>query len=326
VKTGPVILSDDIISAFEKPYRNFVSWDQGFAIQYLLCAFLLTTAWLLWKNRRKENALHKVGTTLFPRRIFTHQSAMADYQFYVIGAIIMGLISGYVLFSSAWLDERILKGLTAAFGPRVPIKPNVLVLAVETILYVVLFDFGYWLSHWLMHKLPWLWELHKSHHSAEVLTSFTTLRTHPYERVQEGNLIILSTSPVHAAFTYFYGPAAHDFQLWQVNIILLAYFATVHNLRHTHIWLPIRGPLARVFQSPAHHQIHHSTSKRHLDRNFGLCLAVWDWMFGTLYIPEKEQEDFKLGIGKESAEYHSVSAILFLPFVKIARRIRGETY
>jgi sterol desaturase/sphingolipid hydroxylase (fatty acid hydroxylase superfamily) len=318
-----VSANNDILSALKKPFENLVALNQGFCLQSLACAFFLATLLFLWKNRRKENALGRTLAFFFPRRILLHPSAVADYEFYLLGAVVMGLISGYVLFSTSWMDAQVVKGLTFLFGTHAPIKPNFIVLTIETVAYVALFDFGYWLSHWLMHKVPWLWELHKSHHSAEVLTSFTTLRTHPYERVQEGNLIILSTSLVHGSFTYVFGPEAHDFKLWQVNVLLLLYFATVHNLRHTHIWLPIRGPLARIFQSPAHHQIHHSTSKRHVDKNFGLSLAIWDWMFGTLYIPEAEKEDFKLGIGKESAEYHSVGALLFLPFIKIARRIRG---
>lgn len=47
--------------------------------------------------------------------------------------------------------------------------------------------------------------------------------------------------------------------------------------------------------SPAMHQVHHSIEPRHFNRNYGQALAIWDWMFGTLYvIHEKEVVTFGL--------------------------------
>ena len=57
--------------------------------------------------------------------------------------------------------------------------------------------------------------------------------------------------------------------------------AYVH-LQHSHMWIAFRGMLGRIFVSPAHHQVHHSDNPKHFDKNFGSCLALWDWMFGTL--------------------------------------------
>ena len=42
-------------------------------------------------------------------------------------------------------------------------------------------DFTRYLVHLVMHRVPALWELHKVHHSAEVLTPFTLQRVHPLE-------------------------------------------------------------------------------------------------------------------------------------------------
>jgi sterol desaturase/sphingolipid hydroxylase (fatty acid hydroxylase superfamily) len=46
---------------------------------------------------------------------------------------------------------------------------------------VVLFDLGYWIAHRTMHEIPLLWEFHKTHHAAEVLTPLTAARAHPIE-------------------------------------------------------------------------------------------------------------------------------------------------
>ncbi len=74
--------------------------------------------------------------------------------------------------------------------------------------------------------------------------------------------------------------------------------------------------------SPAQHQIHHSTEPSHIDRNFGMVLAIWDWMFATIYVP-RGREPFTLGLqDAEHGEYSTIWALYALPFRKIARRLR----
>jgi sterol desaturase/sphingolipid hydroxylase (fatty acid hydroxylase superfamily) len=53
--------------------------------------------------------------------------------------------------------------------------------------------------------------------------------------------------------------------------------------------------LGRIVVSPAHHQVHHSANPKHFNKNFGSCLALWDWMFGTPYMPEKTREPLTFG-------------------------------
>ena len=50
----------------------------------------------------------------------------------------------------------------------------------------------------------------------------------------------------------------------------------------SHIWLSF-GPLNHIFMSPAQHQIHHSRSDKHRDKNLGVALSLWDKIFGTFY-------------------------------------------
>ena len=68
------------------------------------------------------------------------------------------------------------------------------------------------------------------------------------------------------------------------------------NLRHSHIRLRYPGWLERVLISPAQHQVHHSVEPRHHNRNYGEVLAVWDWLFGTLYLT-RPGEEIRFGLG-----------------------------
>ena len=86
------------------------------------------------------------------------------------------------------------------------------------------------------------------------------------------------------------------------------------HLQHTHVWIAFRGVLGRIFLSPAHHQIHHSTNPAHFNTNLGSCLALWDWLFGTLHIPAKTREKLTFGIEPTQADAHTISAQFVAPF------------
>lgn len=77
--------------------------------------------------------------------------------------------------------------------------------------------------------------------------------------------------------------------------------------------------------SPAHHQIHHSNSVEHFDRNFGSSLAVFDWLFGTLHVPAKEREKLTFGVERDGSDPHSVSGALAAPFVRAAAQLQNRS-
>ena len=46
------------------------------------------------------------------------------------------------------------------------------------------------------------------------------------------------------------------------------------------------APLPEIFNSPEMHLWHHvHASAGPINRNFGVTLSVWDWLFGTAYMP-----------------------------------------
>ena len=96
------------------------------------------------------------------------------------------------------------------------------------------------------------------------------------------------------------------------------------HLRHSHLWIPFQGLAGKLFQSPAHHQVHHSTDPRHFDKNLGFALAVWDWAFGTLHIPSKQREVTEYGVGEEYQDYATVTRSLTRPFAKADETLRAH--
>jgi len=90
-----------------------------------------------------------------------------------------------------------------------------------------------------------------------------------------------------------------------------------------HSPLPISyGPLVnRLIVSPIQHQVHHSIDPRHRNKNFGLKFALWDALFGTLYVP-RGTEQLKVGLpDADPQEFSTVGKLYFLPFAKAAREL-----
>ena len=166
--------------------------------------------------------------------------------------------------------------------------------------YWVVFDFtSYWVHRW-KHSNSWLWAFHSVHHSQENLTFITLTRGHPFETLF-GSLIAFFPLVILGA-----PPAA-----W----LPLALFRTfLEALQHSAI--PWRmGPLYRVIVSPVFHSFHHSTNPEHHNRNFGVNLAVWDFLFGTAVDHEPRPAEF----GLKEAPMPTLASQLFGPFRTIYR-------
>src|SRR2546426_736232 len=102
--------------------------------------------------------------------------------------------------------------------------------------------------------------------------------------------------------------------------LVLFLFAGAH-LRHSHVWLSYGPVLSRIFISPAQHQIHHSVDPRHVDRNFGGIFAIWDALFGTLYVP-RTRETLTVGLADGGhAGLDSVARLYTMPFRRLLARI-----
>ncbi len=53
------------------------------------------------------------------------------------------------------------------------------------------------------------------------------------------------------------------------------------------------GKLQRIINGPEMHRWHHSTGKGR-NRNFATKLAIWDWIFGTAFLPETKPDEYGL--------------------------------
>lgn len=262
---------------------------------------------------------------LFPRSVFLHPSAVLDYKFYVINQWVMGhlrlgrWIVGLVGLLA--LTQTVSGLLTSVLGPTAVTTPTPLVIAMFTLATLLATDFGKYVAHYVAHKVPVLWEFHKVHHAAEVLTPMSSFRSHPIDIMLDYFFRLLCVGVLGGVYTYLYPSGIAVLEVFGFNAIAFFIHYWIGHLLHSHI--PIGyGPLSRVLISPVMHQVHHSREERHWDKNFGFCFSLWDVMFRTAYVPTKG-ESFRLGLpdtdGKNA--YSTLRALYLLPFAAAWRRL-----
>jgi len=192
-------------------------------------------------------------------------------------------------------------------------------------------DFIQWLTHRLLHRIPFLWEFHKVHHSVKEMGFAAHLRYHWMETIVYRTVEYLPLA--------FLGIGLYDFYFIHIFSILVGHY------NHSNISIPysitgaIVGALAGliigsagfdtniisdpnlisliiaglvgstfgflilskfikyIFNNPEMHIWHHAKQlpeKHKYGVNFGLSLAIWDYLFSTAYIPHNGR-DIELG-------------------------------
>ena len=316
----PLDFTAGISFFFDQLGRLLFSLGSHFSLSSLFAALLIATLFFVWQRLKRGRRIRvkTIMRALFPRRILHSRSNQADIGYLFFNVFVFGLVFGWAVLSYEFISNGIIAGLVAIAGPVTPSTlPPYLTRAVITLMLFLAYELGYWFNHWLSHKVPVLWEFHKVHHSAEVLTPLTNFRVHPVYAWIFANILAVSAAVANGFGNYMFGDTAHQYALSDTNIILVLFIHAYVHLQHSHMWISFRGVLGRIFVSPAHHQVHHSDNPRHFDKNFGSCLALWDWMFGTLYVPAKEREPLTFGFaGRRDA--HTVKGELVTPLIDAA--------
>jgi len=300
------------------------SLGSHFSLTSLTAALLISAIWfaaMRMKRGRRVRA-KTIWRALFPRRIVTSRSNQADIGYLFFNVFVFGVVFGWAVLSYQFVSNGIIAGLNATLGPVAPSTlPAWLTRSIITLMLFLAYELGYYFNHWLSHKVPVLWEFHKVHHTAEVLTPLTNFRVHPVYTWIFANILALSAAIANGLGNYMFGDSAYQYALADTNIILVLFIHAYVHLQHSHMWISFRGVMGRIFVSPAHHQVHHSADPRHFNKNFGSCLALWDWMFGTLYVPEAEREVLRFGF-EGHPDAHTVKGELVNPLINAAQHLK----
>lgn len=247
---------------------------------------------LLISGRKRAEHLR----TLVSPAIWFHRSSRADIKIILVNGLFRTLVFSGGILSSAAIAAFISYLLTRLIGP----KPNLAwglpwIMTLYSLTIFVADDFARFFLHYLQHRWRWLWVFHQTHHSALVLTPLTLYRTHPVDVVCARIRTALTYGIVTGIFFYAFGQAVSGWDILGAEALGFLFNFAGANLRHSQVWLHF-GPLEGVIISPAAHQIHHSQDPEHYDRNFGVCLAIWDRLFKSFYDPRRSSGDLRFGL------------------------------
>lgn len=147
-------------------------------------------------------------------------------------------------------------------------------------------DFIQWWTHRLLHRSDFLWQFHKVHHSVKEMGFAAHLRFHWMEIIVYRTIEYVPLAMI--------GFGIDDFLI--VHIFTLA----VGHFNHSNFVIPL-GPFKYILNNPQMHIWHHAKKlpkERHYGVNFGLTLSLWDYLFGTAYIPF-DGRDIELGFPED---------------------------
>ena len=201
------------------------------------------------------------------------------FNFFLLNLIVLIALSN----SAAVLFDDILGIVGLSITNFQLLEINKLPFLVRIFIFFIVVDFTQWWTHRLLHRVEFLWNFHKVHHSVKQMGFAAHLRYHWMEPVVYNSLkyiplaIIGGFSAQDVAFVHFF------------NI-------TIGHLNHANInW--DYGWFKYVFNNPKMHIWHHSKElpeERKYGVNFGLTLSIWDYIFKTNYIP-RSGRDIELG-------------------------------
>ncbi|MCO6499828.1 MAG: sterol desaturase family protein [Vicingus serpentipes] len=312
----PADIVDIVAEVIKMPFTYLFSPNKRVFILYLFTSFLLAL-YVYYRSKEKTS----FADYFFSRKRWMGNSAKIDYLLIFFNSLIKVLIIAPVIVYVLYVAEGINKYLIESFGVSNLNWSISTIVLLYTVCIVVVNDFLSFFIHYLMHKIPVLWEFHKIHHAATELNPFTQYRIHPIELIINNLGTLMVKALITGVFLYLGNGSVHLITFLGINVLNFLFFFFGANLRHSHVKLTYFDFLENILISPFQHQIHHSNKKEHFDTNLGSRLAIWDYLFGTL-IKSKDVKEITFGLGEEDDSYRSLTQNLFSPFKNLYFRLK----
>lgn len=155
-------------------------------------------------------------------------------------------------------------------------------------------DLMFYFEHRVDHYCRLFWAVHVTHHSSEEYNLTTGFRSSVFQ-------------PLYR-FVYFIPLAVLGFR--PVDIVFMFSLTQIYGiLVHTQMIKKMPAWFELFFVSPAHHRVHHASNIVYLDKNMGMCLIIWDKLFGT-FQEELENELVRYGLVKPlDTPHHPIKVV-----------------
>lgn len=241
-------------------WTNYFYWLLGLSL--LVWLFELVFPW-----RKDQSVL---------RKDFWLDGFYMFFNFFLFSMI------GYNAVSNVGVE--LFNDLLGVFGLE-----NIVAIQIDTwpiwgqlLLLFLVADFIQWNVHRMLHRVPWMWEFHKLHHSVKEMGFAAQLRFHWMETIIYKTIQYIPLAMIGFGIQEFF--IVHIFAVF------------IGHLNHANVGWGY-GPLGYVFNNPKMHIWHHAKEwpEQHpYGVNYGLSLSIWDYIFRTAYIP-RNGKNIELG-------------------------------
>ena len=211
--------------------------------------------------------------------------------FVMIINALFGILLAYVFI---WLESSNF-GLLQLFEAPVWVKLLISILVLDLL--------AQYTTHYILHKVKWMWRLHIVHHSDKNVDVTSGTRHHPldfiFRELMALGAVVLLGMPV--SFYFFY----------RIITILFTYF------NHSNMALPLwldKG-LSYIIVSPNMHKFHHHYQLPWTDSNYGNMLSIWDRIFGTYMYGDPKEIQYGLDLSDHTDD-ENILTQLKIPFDK----------
>lgn len=223
------------------------------------------------------------GQPLFRKGFWSDLGMYTLFQSYVLSWVIFGFIH--------WLD-----GIVGASRAQI-LSPWPIIL--QFLFFLITHDIYIYFFHRWQHRNKFLFRIHEAHHSVGDVDWLAGARSHSLE--------ILINQTIEFLPVILLGAAP--------EVVLIKGVVDAVWGMYIHSNINVRsGRLQYIINGPEMHRWHHSKGKGN-SINYGTKFAVWDWLFGTAYLP-KEQKPASYGLtdGRFPEGYFRQHWFAFRPF------------
>ena len=162
-------------------------------------------------------------------------------------------------------------------------------------------DFLHYIYHRLGHTLPFMWRMHRTHHTATAMSVSVAYR-------ENWQWFFFMPDIWYAGFLVYLGLGEAvlitHLLVGSANVAIHSAFAW-DNFLYSKKWLrPVAWLLERLIQLPATHRSHHAELDEQggpPHHNFGQLLLIWDVLFGTAHFA-RDRYPLRYGIPNDPGD------------------------
>ncbi|MFV0248005.1 MAG: sterol desaturase family protein [Tenacibaculum sp.] len=271
---------DKYTELIKKAYANYwnylkqsvffeIHWENYF-YGLIIISLLVWALELLFPWRKNQQAF---------RKDFWLDTFYMFFNFFLLNLIVLAALSD----TASQLINDLLKLIGLSISDFKLFDINSLPYLLKLFIFFICIDFVQWFTHVMLHRLDFLWNFHKVHHSVKQMGFAAHFRYHWMEPV------------VYNSMKYIPLAIMGGFTVQDVAIVHFFNIAVGH-LNHANINLDY-GFLKYILNNPKMHIWHHAKqlpSNRKYGVNFGITLSLWDYIFKTNYMPYNGR-DIELG-------------------------------